>query len=88
MLMHTICFPGHLHQGFQLAGLLQHGQWRHHPPGPQGERWEEEVEERNLLSGSSHYRFASPVPHPLPQTHETLPSTFVSLLLSLEIQIV
>lgn len=86
-LKHTICFSGHFHQGFQFTGLLQHGQWRCYPPGPQGERRAEEVE-GNLLSGLSHCRFClyyPPLPHCLPQTQETPPCTFLSLLLSLEI---
>lgn len=84
VLKHTICFPGHFHQGFQLAGLLQHGQWRCHPPGPQGERREEEVE-GNLLSDLSHCRFClyyPLLPHPLSQTQETLPCTFLSFFLT------
>ena len=62
---------------------LQHGQWCHYPPGPQGERRAEEVEERNLLLDLSHCRFCLsclPLPYSLPQPQETLPCTFVSLL--------
>ena len=58
---------GHCHQGFQLAGLLQHGRRCRHSPGAQGEGREEEVEEKSLLSGPGHCRFASPAPTPCPR---------------------
>jgi len=41
-----LSFPllsGHLHQGFELPGLLQHDKWLSDPPGTQRERRQEEI---------------------------------------------